>query len=760
MTQRIEAEADIRRILILNSAVPLGVLTLIGLLLAWELGQVFDQGAWLTRSIEVRRQSNLVAALLAQIESAHRGFLITGDMRFAKPLINGVPRVERELGNLSRLLSDSPTQVAQAEGIRRLEAQWYANAQHERDLKRAGDPQWLESIRQGRGERLMASMRGLLGQINAEESRAGAERQGALEYQGRITATLAAAGFLLTLSFFALFSVRQYRILEDRYQDMKRRLLVANCALEKRVADLAVTTSQLESANRLKGEFLATMSHELRTPLNSVIGYTELVLTDDEQPLAALNRSNLQTVVKNAKHLLALINDILDLSKVESGKLAIHPEPFLPSDTVQAIIGIAAPLARAKGLSLTGEGGAEVGFVVSDEAKIRQILLNLVSNAIKFTPQGGVKVSLAARGTDDWTVAVSDTGVGIAPEHQELVFETFRQVDSTTTRAAGGTGLGLAISRKLAHLLGGELTLESTPGLGSTFTLRLPRHCPGETPPSPPVPGLPITMLSADDGKPTVLAIDDNPEALFLVAENLKGSGYHVVSATSAEAGLRLAQELRPFAIILDVLMPIQDGWTVLSRLKADPATAEIPVVILSFIENRAVGYALGASAYLTKPLDRTLLKETLDRLGGAPSIEGDALVVDDDPEARQLYRQLLEREGRPLREAADGLEALRQIAARPPALIILDLMMPEMDGFEVLARIRADPRTRGIPVVIVTAKQLSEADSQRLSGARRIIQKGKRAEATGEDLKPLLDAIRQYPTVGATHRKRSPNDS
>jgi PAS domain S-box-containing protein len=389
----------------------------------------------------------------------------------------------------------------------------------------------------------------------------------------------------------------------------------------KRAEELAARNLELQLANKLKSELVANMSHELRTPLNSIIGYAELVAADPRVELDTVASKNLEIVLRCSEQLLGLINEVLDLSKLEAGQTRAHVEPFDPRQTLEAAVAVNRPQADEKGLALALHVAPGVELVLGDEAKLRQIVINLVNNAVKYTEHGEVKVSLAPAGDERFQVEVVDTGPGIAPEHQELVFQEFHQVEAKATRKQGGTGLGLAISRRLATLLGGTLALASTPGQGSTFRLELPRQL--DYPASPAAPTLPeaAAPLPAPDGRPVLLAIDDEPEVLHLVAENLKDSPYQVVMATSGESGLELARTLRPAVISLDVMMPRMDGWVVLRRLKEDPATAGIPVVMLSFLENRGLAAQLGAAEFLPKPLHRQDLIDALDRArsrGGA----------------------------------------------------------------------------------------------------------------------------------------------
>ncbi|MDB5096538.1 MAG: Histidine kinase [Cyanobacteria bacterium RYN_339] len=516
-------------------------------------------------------------------------------------------------------------------------------------------------------------------------------------------------------------------------------------ALVKQNDELARLSSDASAANRMKSEFLANMSHELRTPLNSIIGYTELVLLNKKFTLPERASGNLAVVLKNGRHLLGLINDILDLSKVEAGKATVYADAVDLRAVLEGVASTAEPLVREKGLGLKIEIAPNFGRVITDETKLRQVLLNLVSNAIKFTREGGITLSAVPVGETHLAIRVSDTGIGIAPGDQGTVFEEFRQVDGSTTREAGGTGLGLAIARKLARLLEGDITLESTPGEGSTFTVSLPRVAAADVvaPAGSSVPYLDHARAYVPvEGKAVIVAIDDDPETLRLLVEKLEDTRYQVVPASSGASGIALARELKPYAVTLDVMMPEMDGWTVLRALKAEAATAEIPVVILSFVDNRILGFNLGAAAYLTKPVDQRDLVRALDRFRGEG--RNHVLVVDDDADTRSLYRELLEAEGLDVEEAHDGRDAVSALGRRVPDIVVLDLMMPHMDGFEVAAWMRANPSTRHVPILVVTAKELTPDDYARLTEVQRVLAKGGAGEALViEDLKALLDAAR-----------------
>jgi signal transduction histidine kinase/CheY-like chemotaxis protein len=536
----------------------------------------------------------------------------------------------------------------------------------------------------------------------------------------------------------------------ERFQEtrsLNEKMQAQNSELNAQNVELAWLSAEAQESNRLKSEFLANMSHELRTPLNSIIGYTELVLTDESQELDPLNRSNLEIVLKNARHLLALINDILDLSKVESGKMTVFSEAFDPRQTVQGVVTATETLARSRGLTLEYVDREAPAQVESDETKLRQIILNLVSNAIKFTREGTVRVSIEERGPERWAVVVADTGIGIASEDQEMVFEEFRQVDASTTRQAGGTGLGLSIARKLARLLGGDLTLVSEPGVGSTFTLELPRHLVASELPRP---ALPLRVLAASHShNRVVLAIDDDPQGQPLIAQKLRGTSYRVEAADGPETALEKARNLRPFAVLLDVKIRRMDDWRVLRELKADPLTADIPVIVTSFVENKALAYSMGAAAFLVKPVDQHQLVKVLERLDGhLKSTESYALLVGIDAGARQSFQQVLHRERMGLVEAVDGHDAVDVIEQKVPRVILLDLRTYQSDSFDLLAWLRAHEPLNGIPIFGLGEKPARLPDGRSLDMMRMTIPRGPQAEPLfTQGLRDLMDVHRPLET-------------
>ncbi len=486
--------------------------------------------------------------------------------------------------------------------------------------------------------------------------------------------------------------------------------------------DLRRAKDAAEAASRTKSQFLANMSHELRTPMNAILGYSEMLQEEAEEEGLDSFTPDLQKIQNAGKHLLALINDILDLSKIEAGKMELYLEDFDVAQVVGDVAATVQTLVAKKNNRLAVHCPPDVGRMRADLTKVRQSLFNLLSNAAKFTQDGEIALDVR-RGGDGFTFTVRDTGIGMTAEQMAGLFEAFAQADSSTTRKYGGTGLGLAITRRFCRMMGGDATVESEPGVGSVFTLRLPASvheakAAGDAPPSYPEAPLPATG-------DLVLVIDDDPAARDLMHRFLSKEGFRPETAGSGEEGLRLARSLHPVAITLDVMMPGMDGWAVLQQLKADPETQDIPVIMLTMVDDKNIGFALGATDYLTKPIDRGRLAALLGRFRCEGAVCNVLLVEDDDP-TREMMRALLTREGWGVREAVNGRVALEQVEAARPDLILLDLMMPEVDGFEFARRLRERPEWQAIPVIVLTAKDITEADRLRLNGyVEKIVRKG-----------------------------------
>jgi signal transduction histidine kinase/CheY-like chemotaxis protein len=534
-------------------------------------------------------------------------------------------------------------------------------------------------------------------------------------------------------------------------------LAIQNARLFREIEDKG---HQLEVASQHKSQFLANMSHELRTPMNAIIGVTEMLLEDAQALGQEEQIEPHERILRAGKHLLALINDILDLSKIEAGKMELHLESFAVAALVEDVVTTFRPLAEKNGNQVVLECPADVGTMRADAMRVRQALLNLASNAGKFTERGLVTVAAARRRDDgrDWiTFAVSDTGIGMTAGQMAKLFEEFTQADASTTRKYGGTGLGLAISRRFCRMMGGDITVESTPGAGSTFTIRLPAEVQGAEDGE----GRRASVPVPDTLRPTppvrtsrrVLVIDDDPTVRELMERFLVREGFLVVTAGNGVEGLRRAREVRPAAITLDVLMPDLDGWTVLAALKGDPELADIPVIFVTILDEKTKGYSLGATDYLVKPVDRERLAQVLERIcTDRPSRH--ILLVEDDETTRTVTRRALERDGWSVMQAENGRVALARMPEQRPDAILLDLMMPEMDGFEFLVELRRQAAWRDIPVIVVTAMDLTEEDRRRLSGeVERIIEKGAygRDELLREVGRLLTAAIERHEATGTS---------
>jgi PAS domain S-box-containing protein len=477
-----------------------------------------------------------------------------------------------------------------------------------------------------------------------------------------------------------------------------------------------------EAANVAKSQFLAGMSHELRTPLNAVIMYSELLQEESEDRGITDFVPDLEKIRLGGKHLLALVNGVLDLSKIEAGKMDISSETFDVAKMVEEVVGTVEPLVGKKANALEVRCHAGLGEMHTDLTKVRQVLFNLVSNACKFTEKGTITLEAARQKEEgrDWvTFSVSDTGIGMTPEQVAKLFQPFTQADASTTRKYGGTGLGLAISKRFCEIMAGEITVSSEAGEGSTFTVRLPAFLSATTASSS------ASSAVGPVGGATFLVIDDDPAVRDFMTRSLVAEGARVVTAADGEAGLRLASQLRPAVIFLDVLMPRMDGWAVLSALKADRSLADTPVIMMTFMSETEMGYVLGASEYLIKPIDRDRLVLLLKKYRGVGQT-AEVLVVEDDEATRQVVRRTLAKQGWTVAEAEDGRVALEQVAGHRPSLILLDLMMPGMDGFEFLAELRKNEAWQSIPVVVLTSKDLSPEERRQLNGnVEKILQKG-----------------------------------
>jgi signal transduction histidine kinase/DNA-binding response OmpR family regulator len=511
---------------------------------------------------------------------------------------------------------------------------------------------------------------------------------------------------------------------------------------------LAKSEQRALAATEAKSQFLANMSHELRTPLNAIIGYSEML----QEELEEVGQNNfipdLQKIHAAAKHQLSLINDILDLSKVEAGKMSLFLETFPVAAAVQEVATTIRPLVAKNGNRLEVECPADLGTIKADQTKLRQVLFNLLSNANKFTEKGVIELEVRRSPPVNshaatFSFVVRDTGIGMTPEQMGTLFQAFSQAGGATTRKYGGTGLGLAISKQFCRMMGGDLTAVSEPGKGSTFTMTLPAEV-LDSAKAQPLAAEPATASAAAGPcvlHSAILVIDDEPAARDLVQRVLTKEGYRVETAASGPEGVALARQLKPAAITLDVIMPGMDGWAVLTVLKADPQTADIPVIMMTVVDEKNLGYTLGAADYLLKPVEWERLIAVLEK--HRPHMAGSqVLVVEDDEQAREMFRRAAEKEGWAVAEAENGRVALERVAEEVPGVILLDLTMPEMDGFTFLEELRRRPGCRQVPVIVVTARDLTDEDRRRLNGhVIQILQKG------GYSTRELLDEIHEVLT-------------
>ena len=539
----------------------------------------------------------------------------------------------------------------------------------------------------------------------------------------------------------------------DQLDEERRKLEELNAETVALYQQIKEKNKELQNANdrlneltRLKSQFLANMSHELRTPLNSIIGFTGIILQKIVGEINTEQEKQLNMVYDSAKHLLGLINDILDLSKIEAGRIEIIPAEFEIRGLIQTVAKMISPLSKEKGLSLQVALSEDVPAVIfHDQNRIKQVLINLLSNAVKFTPSGEIRITVQSVKTKEGKkpsaieFSVADAGIGIRPEHIGDIFDEFRQIEGPLREKPVGTGLGLAISKKMVEMMGGRIRAESEYGKGSCFHFTLPIV-------KAPVTKKPVYILpqKLEPGKRLVLTIDDEYEAQKILETYLKNEGYEVIQAYNSLEAMELARKYQPFAITLDIVMPGKDGWDILQALKNDPLTQDIPVICISILDNREMGLSLGAVEYLVKPVDRDELIRELWQMAKVRPIY-DILIIDDDPKAVALLSQYLqEANDYQVRKAYGGKEGLAKVKEQGPDLVILDLMMPEVDGFEVVSHLKKSEETKHIPIIIVSGKELTPEEGAYLnSKIEKIIRKGDfRKEQLLEDIINALEKI------------------
>lgn len=519
--------------------------------------------------------------------------------------------------------------------------------------------------------------------------------------------------------------------------------------ISKKNEELNAKNVELEKAYKVKSDFLSSMSHELRTPLNSIIGFTSILLGPQGDPLSEDQKKALEKVLRNGKHLLQLINDILDFSKIESGRMPINIETEEVESVVAGAITTVESLIKSKNLQLMQSVSHDLPKLRTDVLKVKQILVNLLSNAVKFTDHGVITIRVAP---SDGMIKfeVEDTGIGIEEKNLELVFQEFQQIDSSSTRKYQGTGLGLPISRRLARMLGGDLRVKSQYGKGSLFTLTLPPEFPEELKTKfvvsvPPVsaPQAPVQVERKEVETPApdraqILCIDDDPDVLEILRTYLIPEGYSVVTAMSGDEGIELAAKLRPNLITLDIMMPRKDGWQVLRELKSNRETKDIPVLIHSMIDNKPLAISLGARDVLPKPVDAAQLLSVVRKV--SRSEKEFILVVDDSEDFCETVTRMLEGDGLTAKCAYNGREALDVLRRESPALILLDLLMPVMDGFQFIREMQGNEQWKNIPVVILSAKEITPEEQQELN--KRIVEFMHKRDFSHEALSKTVNRI------------------
>lgn len=570
--------------------------------------------------------------------------------------------------------------------------------------------------------------------------------------------------------------ITEQKKLERALEERNLELQELNDRLEEKVLErtreLQKANKELERSNRLKSQFIATISHELRTPLNSILGFSDLLLDEVFGPLTEKQRRYIQNINNSGNHLLQLINNVLDIAKIESGKMELMYEAFDVYGAVMEVESVLRPLIEKKKHNFSVVKTADVGVINADKVKFKQILYNLLSNAIKFTDEGGdISVTIdkiaqhiypkdletKAEAVEYLRVAVKDNGIGIKKEDQERIFNEFEQVEGSLSRRFEGTGLGLSLTKRLVELQGGEITVTSEEGKGSEFAFTIPiidlqqkEDLAFEDFPQMSEDELREYLATISKGRsdsPLILIIEDDRATSELLSLYLTKEGYRVAHVFNGAEALDKVRELKPFVVILDIMLPKKDGWEILQEIKSDEQLKEIPVVIYSIVDNKDLGFALGATDYLVKPVDRSLLVKRIKEL--SIKARGDkkstALCVDDNEEMLQYLVSVLEPAGYQVITETSGKRAIEKAINYLPDFIILDLMMPDMSGFEVAHILKNRPETRDIPMIILTAKELTINDRLRLAGkVKKIMQK---SQFTKEDLlMQIRDIELMYP--------------
>jgi signal transduction histidine kinase/DNA-binding response OmpR family regulator len=685
----------------------LSLLLVAGLLYRNTRGFI-EASQWVSHTHEVLAELEGTLSSVADAQTATRGYIITGQEAFLEPYQAAAPAVRAHVDRLKSLTADNPDQQHHVATLGSAVAEELDSLQENIDSRRQ---EGFEAARQrvaaGIGTKQMNAVRVIVSEMKQEEEDLLLRRN--LDSQSSTRKITLAFSGVLFLEFLLLGLV-YYLLLRDITE--RKRMEEATLKLN---AELAATNGRLEDRNRevehatrLKSKFLASMSHELRTPLNAIVGFSDLLAEQTAGQLNDKQKRFVNHIKQGSSHLLQLINDILDLSKIEAGQLELHCEDFHVAETLPEVLSTIRPLAMAKNIKVEQELETN-SLVFADRVRFKQILYNLLSNAVKFTPKDGrIDIDSVENG-NEVCISITDTGIGIRAEDQEVVFEEFRQVEGNTGAPSEGTGLGLAITKRLVEQQGGKISLESETGKGSRFTFTLPIGSKmsseilsvGE-------PANPPTAIGASREKPLILVVDDEVPARELLASYLE-SEYQVAMVESGAQVVQKAQQLRPDAITLDVLMPGGNGFETLVALRKMPETANIPIIIVSIVDQKQVGFALGAADYLIKPIRKHVLLETI-RKHVLPNADDDAeiLLVDDDPKTLELLEEALRSAGYETQSVQSGARALEVLSSKLVSAVLLDLLMPGMDGFEVIRHVREQPTLKELPIFVMTAKTLT----------------------------------------------------